>query len=416
MARTTKSAELRTKRAELEAKIKGEVEKDSLTPEQRTQITAMIADSDNLKTQYEQIERSDEVEKELRASSQKPNHGNHSGELSDDAAERKQQVKVAFRDFLMHGNAEMKPENRSILKAEQRTYAPLQIAQPAAGYFVPQGFSYEFDEALKQTGGMLEACRTYPTDSGNPLLWPMVDDTANKAVIVGENTAFNLVNPTVSHLTFNAFKYTTGAQATVEQLEDSAFDIESWLKDEFVVRFARGVNYDLTNGNGSTAPQGITEAVQTGATSSTDTGLIWDNLVDLIHSVDPAYRKDKSCKFQFADDTVRQIRLIKDNYGHPIFQTDPTSNLPDRILGFEYVINQDLTQINQAGSPPNTGDVVGLFGAMNRYVIRKVNGLHVQRLNERYAELGLVGFQAYARYDGKLVTASQKAITSLVMS
>lgn len=415
MARTVKSAELRTKRAELEAKIKGEVEKDSLTPEQRTQVNAMVADSENLKSQYELIERSDEVEKELRSSSQKPNHENAGG-LSDDAAERKQQVKVAFRDFLMHGNAEMKPENRSILKAEQRTYAPLQIAQPAAGYFVPQGFSFEFDEALKQWGGMIQACRSYPTDSGNPLLWPMVDDTANKAVIVGEAGTFNLVNPTVAHLTFNAFKYTTGAQATVEQLEDSAFDIESWLKDEFVVRFGRGVNYDLTNGNGSTAPQGIVGAVSTGATSSTDTGLIYDNIVDLVHSVDPSYRQDKSCGFQFNDDTVRQIRLIKDAYGHPIFQTDPTSTLPDRILGFKYTVNQDLAAINQAGSPPNTGDVVGLFGAMNRYVIRKVNGLHVQRLNERYAELGLVGFQAYARYDGKLVTASTKAITSLVMS
>jgi HK97 family phage major capsid protein len=414
MARTVKSAELRTKRAELEAKIKSEVEKDALTAEQRTAIDTMIADSDNLKKQYEQIERSDEVEKELRASSGKPSQGRETSVLSDDAAERKQQTKAAFRDYLMHGKADMSPESRAILQAEQRTYAPLQIANAAAGYFVPQGFSYEFDEALKQTGGMLEACRIYPTDSGNPLLWPKVDDTSNKAVLVGEGLSFNLVNPTVDHLTLNAYKYTTGAQATVEQLEDSAFDIEGWLKGEFVVRFERGLNADFTNGDGSNKPQGVVPVASAGVTTASDTAIIYDELVDMVHSVDPQYRKDKSCGWQFQDQTVRLIRKIKDNYGHPIFQTDPTSNLPDRILGFTYTINQDLATIG-SGSPPNTGDCVGLFGAMNRFVIRKVNGLHVMRLNERYAELGLVGFQAYARYDSNIVTLSQKAITKLVM-
>jgi HK97 family phage major capsid protein len=416
MARTVKSAELRTKRAELEAKIKGEVEKDSLTAEQRTAITAMVADSDNLKTQYELIERSDETEKELRASAGKPSQA-QPGEktvLSEDGAERKVQVAKAFRSFLKNGKADMPAEERAVLEAEKRTYAPLQVANPAAGYFVPQGFSYEFDEALKQTGGMIEACRTYPTDSGNPLLWPMVDDTSNKAVIVGEGSSFTGLNPTVTHLTLNAFKYGTLVQATVEQLEDSAFDIEKWLKDEFVVRFARGVNADLTNGSGTGAPQGITGAISTFTTSQgTATTLIYDDLVDTLHSTDPEYRVDKSCKWMFNDSTVRAIRLIKDNYGHPIFQTDPTSNLPDRILGFEYVVNQDLPVIGSgAGSPP-AGVTVGLFGAFNRYVIRKVNGLLIQRLNERYADQGLVGFLGWARYDGNLVTASEKAIVGL---
>lgn len=306
----------------------------------------------------------------------------------------------------------MPAEERAVLEAEKRTYAPLQVANPAAGYFVPQGFSYEFDEALKQTGGMIEACRNYATDSGNPLLWPMVDDTANKAVIVGEGQPFAGLNPSVTHLTLNAYKYGTLVQATIEQMEDSAFDIEKWLKDEFVVRFERGVNYDLTNGNGSTAPKGIVNAISTFVTSTgTPSTLVYDDLVNTLHATDPMYRRDKSCKWMFNDDTVRAIRLIKDNFGHPIFQTDPTGNLPDRILGFEHVVNQDLPIIG-SGSPPASGPI-GLFGAFNRYVIRKVNGLMVQRLNERYADQGLVGFLGWARYDGNLVTASSKAIVGL---
>jgi HK97 family phage major capsid protein len=422
MARTAKSIELRQKRAELEAKIKGEVEKDSLTTEQRTAVNAMVADSDNLKAQYELIERSDETEKELRESVKKIHASQPAGiaaetsVLSNDGAERKAQTSKAFRDFLKNGKDGMAPESRSVLDAEKRTYAPLQVGNAAAGYFVPQGFSYEFDEAMKQTGGMLEACRNYPTDSGNPLLWPMVDDTANAAVIVGEGAAFTGLNPVVTHLTLGAFKYGSLVQATLEQLEDSAFDIESWLRDEFVTRFARGVNADLTHGSGSGAPQGIVGAVSAGQTTASGqvSSLLYDDLVDLVHSVDPAYRRSKSCRFQFHDDTIRSIRLIKDSFGHPIFQTDPTSDLPDRILGFEFTVNQDLSTL--AVTSPVSARTVGLFGDMSKYVIRKVNGLFVQKLVERYAELGLVGFLGWARYDGNLATASTKAITKLVVS
>ncbi len=419
MSRTVTSKELRQQRAELEAKIKGVVEQDSLSTEQRTAVNQMITDSEALKQQYELIERSDATEKELRASVKKVSVAQPgdaietTSVLSNDGAERKQQVAKAFRDFLKSGKNDMAPENRAVLEAEKRTYAPLQVANAAAGYFVPQGFSYEVDEALKQTGGMLEACRLYPTDSGAPLLWPLSDDTANKAVIVGEGLTTSFANPTVTNLTLGAFKYGTAAQATIEQLEDSAFDIEQWLKDEFVVRFARGLNADFTSGSGSGAPHGIVGAATAGVTTASATAITYDEIVDQLHTVDPAYRNNPSCKWMFHDDTVRAIRLIKDSYGRPIFLSDPNSDRPDNILNHEVVINQDMQKIGVLS--PAVTVPVGLFGDFSKYVIRKVNGLYVQRLNERYAELGLVGFLGWARYDGNLTTASTAAITKLLM-
>jgi HK97 family phage major capsid protein len=91
-------------------------------------------------------------------------------------------------------------------------------------------------------------------------------------------------------------------QATIEQLEDSAFNIEQWPKDEYVVRFERGLNADLTNGTGSGQPNGIVTAASAGITTAGNSGLIYDDIVDFVHSVDPLYRRDKSCRFQFNDD------------------------------------------------------------------------------------------------------------------
>jgi HK97 family phage major capsid protein len=412
MAKTVKSGELREKRAALETKIKAEVEKDSLTAEQRTAINKMVEDSEALEAQYKLIERSDEMEKELRKSQKKVGVvvEDTDSVLSKDAAERKEQVKKAFVEYLTVGKQDMSQENRAILGEEQRTYAPLQTVNPAAGYFIPQGFSFEVDEAMKQTGGMLEACRVYPTATGNPLLWPNDDDTANVATIIAEATTVVAgPNPTVGHVTLGAYKYGTMVQASTEQLQDSAFDIGAWLEARFAIRFARGLNADFTNGNGTSAPQGLAIAASPGTTTAGPSSLIYDDLVDLIYSVDPAYRNTGDCVLMFNDDVVRAIRLIKDEYGHPIFQTDPTSNLPDRILGYEFTVNQDLGKV----APGNT---VGLFGDFSKYVIRKVNGLFIQVLNERYAEQGLVGYLGFARYDGKLVTSSTKALTKMVMA
>jgi HK97 family phage major capsid protein len=59
-----------------------------------------------------------------------------------------------------------------------------------------------------------------------------------------------------------------------------------------------------------------------------------------------------------------------------------------------------------------TGLVSVLFGDFSYYVIRDVNGIAFQRLNELYAENGQVGFRAYHRTDGKLLnTAAVKKLT-----
>jgi HK97 family phage major capsid protein len=59
-----------------------------------------------------------------------------------------------------------------------------------------------------------------------------------------------------------------------------------------------------------------------------------------------------------------------------------------------------------------TGLVSALFGDFNYYVIRDVDGVQFQRLNELYAENGQVGFRAYHRTDGYLMnTAAIKKLT-----
>ncbi len=101
-------------------------------------------------------------------------------------------------------------------------------------------------------------------------------------------------------------------------MQDSAFSLESFLKEAFAVRLGRGYEYYLTLGTGTNAPMGILPAIAaSGATavvaagSSANDGIAgntgvnsigYQDLVNLIHSVDPTYRR--GAKFMFSDLTL----------------------------------------------------------------------------------------------------------------
>ena len=129
----------------------------------------------------------------------------------------------------------------------------------------------------------------------------------------------------------------------------------------------------------------------------------FDEIIDLFHSVDPAYRASPSCRFMFNDSTLSAIRKLKDGDGNYLWQAaDGRAGEPAAILGRGYVINQAMDSIA-------TAKKTVLFGDMNKYVVRRVRDFTLLRLAERYAEYYQVGFLAFNRLDGELLdTAAVK--------
>jgi hypothetical protein len=56
-------------------------------------------------------------------------------------------------------------------------------------------------------------------------------------------------------------------------------------------RIGRGTNQHFTTGTGSSQPQGIVTGATTGVTAAGVAAITADELIDLVHSVDPAYRR-----------------------------------------------------------------------------------------------------------------------------
>lgn len=325
---------------------------------------------------------------------------------------------AAFREYLVKGETRMSEENRAILTGRDPEFRDLGVGTGSlGGYFVPQGFVYEIEEAMKWFGDMLNVCSFLDTATGNPLPHPTDNDTTNTGEQIAENTQVSDQDVSIGQITFNAWKYSTKMiKISIELLQDSAFDMEGYIKSKFAIRLGRILNTKFTVGVGTTEPNGIITAGTAGPTavgsggntgnadSATNTvGSI--DLIELEHSVDKAYRRGAA--YMMHDLTLKYVKEILDKYGRPLWKPGLDAGDPDTINGYPYHVNNDMATL--AASAKTV-----LFGQLSKYTVRRVKELAILRLNERFADYGQVAFIGFARYDGNLLDAGTHPVKYLV--
>lgn len=267
------------------------------------------------------------------------------------------------------------------------------------GYSIPQTLVARIEQAMLDFGGMRESGATIiRTSAGEAMTIPTVDDTGNAGALLAENTQVSEQDMTFGQKTLNAYKYTSKlVRVSRELLQDAAVDLPSFLGSALGERIGRITNQHFTTGTGSAQPNGVVTAATSAATTAAPTTVSYDELVALVHSVDPAYRRQDP-RFMFSDATLKVLKQMKDGDGKPLWLSGIAVREPDTILGHQYVINQDVADI------ATTAKAI-LFGAFRYYWIRDVLGITLLRLEERYADYFQIGWVGFSRHDGELVSA-----------
>lgn len=308
----------------------------------------------------------------------------------------------AFWQFVREGRSALTPEAKQALR-EVRAQS---TAATEGGETVPEGFMAEVVRSMAEYGPMWDTnfVRQLPTASGNDLPFPTNNDTANKGALIAENTQASEQDLTTGNIILGAFKYTSNiVRVSEELLQDSGIALEAFLADALGERLGRIANESLTVGTGSAQPNGIVTASTSGHTAASNSAITFDEIIDLMHSVDPAYRRHPSCAFMFNDATLKAVRKLKDSDGRYLWNPAiPREDVPATILGQPYLINQDVADIGASARSM-------IFGRMDKYVVRRVRDFSLRRLVERYADFDQVGFVAFMRWDGDLLdTAAVK--------
>jgi HK97 family phage major capsid protein len=271
---------------------------------------------------------------------------------------------------------------------------------------IAEGFVQALEVNLLQYGNVRQVAEVMRTETGAPLPWPTVNDTSNEGELIGENTAQNNADPAFGAITFQAYKFSSKfIRVPAELLEDSAFNLVALLGQMIGERLGRIGNRKFTVGSGANEPRGVLTAAALGKTAAGASAILADELLDLEHSIDPAYRNDR-CAWMMHDSTLALIRKLKDGEGRYLWEQSLQVGQPDRILGYPVSINQHMPTVT------NSAKTI-LFGDFSRYKIRDVNTIRLRRLVERFADTDQEGFVGFIRSDGNLLDAGTTPIKYL---
>ncbi len=406
---------LREKRAKLVTDAKAILAQPSMTKEEEAKFDALMADADAAEIEIARHERVMASEADLNSRIAQRAGREHISE--DQAKDEARKLSAAYLNYVRFGIAGISNEDRELM---QRLY----VADPRMGgmpsvrgaqstgsgsggaFTVPDEAMRPIVEAMKAFGGMRAVATVVGTATGADLPIPTDNDTGVTGEIITENSDHNDGDFTFGQVVLQSFLYSSKIVKVSRQLlQDSSVDLNAYIGRKLGMRLGRIQNTHFTTGDGSSKPRGVVvAATQGGATTASATAVAYDELVDLMHSVDPAYQPTAKWMMNFA--ALGVVRKLKDSANMPVW-APMTNGAPDQLLGRPYVINQDVASI--AGSSKSI-----LYGDFSNYHIRDAGGVILLRLEERYAEKLQVGFLAFMRSDGDLVDAGTNPVKYLL--
>ena len=343
----------------------------------------------------------------------------------------KAEYRSAFMTWLRGGAQDLTTEQRSMLSRGYAEVSARELADPIGGlglsasdekrflgtsgagtpfggFAIPEDFSGGIERTMKQFAAILEApLGLFNTSGGGPFQWPTSDDTAQTGALLAEGNAASANDVVLGRVTFGSYTYTSGLVLVQNQLlQDEEANLEAVLAEALGERLGRITGTHYVTGNGTSQPQGITIGASNSSVSPA-----WsvagpdpdaDNLIDLMHTIDPAWRGSPAFGFMFHDDALKIIRKLKTSgSGEPVWQLGGlAAGAPATILGKPYWAVNDMPT---PGTATNRAFVVGDF---RRFRVRRVGRIILMRLAERYAEFFQTGFVAFYRTDSKVTQSA----------
>ena len=382
--------EMRVKRAKIWEQAKSFLdshrdENGILSAEDTATYDKMEKDIVDLGREIDRQERVEAMEREMAAPTSTPLTGKPSGAKTDEKVGR------ASDDYKRNfWNAmRMKAPGSQILNA-------LQVGTDSeGGYLVPDEFERTLIEALEDENIFRRIAKVIQSNSGDKKI-PIVASKGS-AAWVDEEGSYGESDDEFGQASLGAYKLGTLIKISEELLNDSAFDMESYIAKEFSRRIGAKEEEAFFTGNGTGKPTGILNATggaQVGVTTAGSTAITADEVIDLYFSLRVPYRKN--AVWIMNDATVSAIRKLKDGQGQYLWEPSLVAGTPNKILGCEVITSPYMPTIA-------AGAKTIAFGDFSYYWIADRQGRIFKRLNELYATTGQVGFIGNQRVDGKLI-------------
>ncbi len=351
-----------------------------LSAEDDATYTRMEQDITNLGKEIARLERQEALDAELNKPVGKPLIGKPETAKTDDKIGR---ASNAYKeDFGRH------------LRGKSLIHNVLSESTDAeGGYLVPEEFEKQIVTGLSATNVIRSLAKVITTHHERKI---PIAIGHSVAAWTTENGTIAESNPTFGQKQIDAFKLTDLIRVSVELLQDSEFDLEDYIANEFSLAFGAAEEEAFCVGTGTNQPTGIFTANggDVSVTAASETAITVDEIIGLVYGLKSPYRRN--AKFLMNDATVSLLRKLKDSNGAYLWQPSVQAGQPDKLLGYEIYTSPYAPTVK-------AGSLAMAFGDFHNYWIGDRAGRTVQRLNELYATNGQIGYVATERVDGKVV-------------
>ena len=260
---------------------------------------------------------------------------------------------------------------------------------------IPQEYSNSIMTELSKTTAMRKFARVISTNG----TYNMPIGGATPAFgWIDEGGAYPTPDLTFTNKSLEAFKAGGIILISEELLADESFNLVSHMREQIVEGVSLAEGEAFISGDGNKKPTGITGDITLVETVSALDVIALSDVEDIYLKVPAKARKQGV--WIISDKFYKAIFRMKDSTGNYIMR-EGQNGMTGTIFGRPFEIDDLMTGA--------TGLPLAIFGKLNDYAIADRGDMAIQRLDERYADEGFVGFKVYKRTDGKLASAKNVA-------
>lgn len=250
------------------------------------------------------------------------------------------------------------------------------------GFLAAPTVALQVQDALNITASLRRVANVVTVESANyEVLVDMGNIVTGWATEAGAQAETG--TSTVSRVVIPVHELSAMPKASQRLLDDSAFDVETWLAGRIAEKFARAEATAFISGDGNNKPKGfLTHAkaanasatnVQIGTIPSGGTGDFAsanpaNALIDLVYALGAEYRANAS--FVMNSKTAAAVRKMRDADGRFLWADSLAMGQPAQLLGYPVLVCEDMPDIANGSFSIAFGDFRSAYTIVERPDLR----------------------------------------------
>lgn len=355
-------------------------ESRNLSAEERTALDQMHTDARQIGEDIERVERQNQMEM-----THAPTH------VAVVTEDRKAEKRAAFFKAIREGRAGLSREERAL------------VEDTSGLYMVPEDLEAEIYRGLPQLNVIRQLATIRPTTRDKISKRSMTEVSVGWGKLeTGAAITESTIVPSKDYIYVEDLSGLT--KVGKDELNDTDANLAALIADSFAraIADAEAKAFVIGTGHSYNQPDGVTlDATIISTYTDLDTAdtAVPDDLIDIEYEL-PSQYLNGAC-FVMHSKTEVMVRKVKGTSAPYYWQPSLQIGMPKSFDGFPVYNQNDMIY---PASTNTDRSIVALFGNWKAgYMIVDRQGISIQRLDELYAEAGLVGFVVHFRVGGGVI-------------